>query len=481
MSWDSDTFLHVFDLSTNRIPTSVVSAYIPINSQMKSRYYAWNTASNTLANSNTTTLSDVGSSSVADGKDGQTVTVNLYDPSKTPIQLCKDIYYDHKNGNLIFRQDDGSIRVYTRPFASSSTYSDPTPQSYTSTAPMTSSPNSITTSGYYPMIVSHPNNRFAVYYVVNGANTILVVLANRGGSLSMVYSYFYQADGSRIMTKGQIMPPPGGDGGSGTGGNKKTEDKKDDKKTDISGNDLSSYYNWLAFWTTVAGASDKDAVFKASNYIPKSAVVPPVCPSCAYCSGGKCGDGVCANCGGQGGGGTSGQGGYRFADYVSNFGSGTKDLVQDSGSGVKDLLEDTGSGATNLVRDAASGTVGLAKDTVGGAVGLAKETVGGAVGLAKDTVGGAVGLVKDAGSGIAGVLKSHPMQISDRYNEYDRDGRGDRYNEYDRDGRGGPGTYTLPNEPLGRTGIDPYSYNGALVSKGGNYIPITSDFSAFGK
>ena len=43
------------------------------------------------------------------------------------------------------------------------------------------------------------------------------------------------------------------------------------------------------------------------------------------------------------------------------------------------------------------------------------------------------------------------------------------------------GSYSLPNNPLGLQGIDPYSYNGALVSKGGNYIPLTDDFSAFRK
>ena len=33
----------------------------------------------------------------------------------------------------------------------------------------------------------------------------------------------------------------------------------------------------------------------------------------------------------------------------------------------------------------------------------------------------------------------------------------------------------------GSTPIDNYSRYGALVSKGGNFIPITSDFSQFGK
>jgi hypothetical protein len=482
-SWSSDTFIHVFDLSTNKAPTSVLSAYLPINSTVKTRYFAWNSAASSLANSNTLVLSDIGTSSVADGNDGRRIAVNLYDPSKTPFQLCKQIYYDHTNGNLIFGLDDGSISVYSRPFTASS-YSDPPPQSFTSKSPMTGSEKTITTSGYYPMLATHPNNRFSVYYIVNGANTILVVLANRGGVLSIVYSYFYQADGSRIMTKGQIVIDPGPSSSSGTSSSSSSSSGSGSSGTD-SANSLSDYYNWLAFWTTVAGAKDKESVFKASNYIPKTAVVPPVCPSCAYCSGGRCGGGVCTNCGGQGGNGTSG--GYRFADYLVKFGSGTKDLVEDAGSGATNLVRDAGSGATNLVRDA--GTAGLGVLAVGaglgvgavqGGVGLAKETVGGAVGLAKETVGGTIGLAREAGSGVVGALKSHPMKIRERREdgEYRRQ---DGADYPDRDGRGGRGTYTLPNAPLGQSGIDPYSYNGALVSKGGNYIPITSDFSAFGK
>lgn len=484
-SWSSDTFIHVFDLSTNKTPTSVVSAYFPINSPVKNRYYAWNSAAYSLSNTNTLVLSDIGSSSVADGKDSTQVKVSLYDPSKTPFQLCKQIYYDHTNGNLIFGLDDGSISVYNRPFTSSS-YSDPVPQSFTSKSPMTSSEKSITTSGYYPMVVTHPNNRFSVYYVVNGANTILVVLANRAGVLSVVYSYFYQADGSRIMTKGQIITLNNSSGsGTGTTTTAGTDSTTSDSGTTGSGTDdansLSDYYNWLAFWTTVAGAKDKDSVFKASNYIPKTAVVPPVCPSCAYCSGGSCGGGVCTNCGGQGGDGTGG--GYSFADYLVKFGSGTKDLVEDTGSGATSLVRDAGAAGLGVLAVGA----GLGVGAVKGGVGLAKETVGGAVGLAKETVGGTIGLAREAGSGIAGALKSNPVQInqqnvdddSRRRDGYGRGGDGEQY--YDGEGRGGRGTYTLPNAPLGQSGIDPYSYNGALVSKGGNYIPITSDFSAFGK
>jgi hypothetical protein len=124
-----------------------------------------------------------------------------------------------------------------------------------------------------------------------------------------------------------------------------------------------------------------------------------------------------------------------------------KDLLEDTGSGAKDLLEDTGSGATSLLRDAASG---------------------------------AAGLLRDAGSGVAGVLKTNPLQIDNR-NKNEQSQSQQYVNNPYQTGYYTQGTYNLPNNPLGIQGIDPYSYNGALVSKGSNYIPVTSDFSSFRK
>jgi hypothetical protein len=123
---------------------------------------------------------------------------------------------------------------------------------------------------------------------------------------------------------------------------------------------------------------------------------------------------------------------------------------------------------------AVQGGVGLAKDTVGGAVGLAKETVGGTVGLARETVGGAVDLVKGAGTGAVNLLgPKNPTQVgSSGEAQYDENG------QLISGGSGG-GSQGLGRQ--GIPGIDPYSYYGALPRKGANYMPITADFSAFGR
>jgi len=100
-------------------------------------------------------------------------------------------------------------------------------------------------------------------------------------------------------------------------------------------------------------------------------------------------------------------------------------------------------------------------------------------------------LLEDAGSGAAALLKSNPLQIngqgansnnsnSNNSNNSNTNTGGQPNNPY-QTGYYSQGTYNLPNNPLGIQGIDPYSYNGALVQKGSNYIPITDDFSSFRK
>ena len=136
------------------------------------------------------------------------------------------------------------------------------------------------------------------------------------------------------------------------------------------------------------------------------------------------------------------------------------------------MVENTGSETVGLLRDAGSGSVGLLRDATTGSIGLLRDATTGSVGLLRDATTGSVGLLRDAGSGTASLLKSNPTQLSQI--------NGNAGQPY-----GYVGGYyqgqTMQNNSRGIQHIDPYSYNGALVSKGGNYIPVTDDFSAFRK
>jgi hypothetical protein len=259
-------------------------------------------------------------------------------------------------------------------------------------------------------------------------------------------------------------------------------------------------------------------MFKSSNYIPKTSAIPRSCPQCPY---GSNHTEVCTNCGGKGGSGTSSKYKNKFSDFLANYGSGYKGNGKWSGYGkngdyhrngrnpsLGKLAQETGSGIVDLTKTALKETTSLARDAGSGTAGFLKDTGSGAVGLLKETGSGVKNLIGDVGSGAAGLLKSNPAQIKSPNSGTQgtgtqgtgtqgtgtqgtgTQGTGTQGTGTQGTGTGqsasqsnysSSGTYSLPNNPLGLQGIDPYSYNGALVSKGGNYIPVTSDFSSFRK
>jgi hypothetical protein len=271
-----------------------------------------------------------------------------------------------------------------------------------------------------------------------------------------------------------------------------------------------TYEYWLAYWNSM---SDSQNPTYSEDYLLKTQVVPPVCPTCPSCST----TGTCTNCGGTGGAGTLGTAGTGtgtgtgegVSGVINNTVNTAGDIVNratlagtvlagGAGLGAYNLasktLDMTGSGvsgAVGLARDTVGGTVGLARDTVGGTVGLARETVGGTVGLARETVGGAVGLLKSAGTGVKDVLTQGPRQSQYGGQSIGNQSVGTQSQYGGQQSTGYQGTDTAVQSQYGMSGAaryntapgaDPYSYYGALPSKGqSNYIPITADFSAFSK
>ena len=256
-----------------------------------------------------------------------------------------------------------------------------------------------------------------------------------------------------------------------------------------------------------------------SNYLLKTEVVPPVCPTCPSCSSSS---GVCTNCGGNGGCGTqttdtsgnntsvksivnNGVGGVTdigrdaiagtaylgksAIQGISDVASGTGNFLKDSGSGIGQFAKDSGSGIGQFAKDSASGVYGATKDIGSGAYGATKDIVGGGVGIGRDIVGGGVGIGRDIVGGVGGMFNGGPNGQGGYQNSYG----GPQYNNTGQGGYGGPqynntgqgynqGGYLQP-KPSTTPGQDPYSYYGTLPPRegGSNYIPITANFSSFGK
>ena len=125
----------------------------------------------------------------------------------------------------------------------------------------------------------------------------------------------------------------------------------------------------------------------------------------------------------------------------------TADILKSTGSGATDLLKSAGSGATDLLKSGASGATDLLKSTASGATDLLKSAGSGLKEIATDNINAANAR---GGAGTGGLAGSGGVT--------------------------GTGISTR-----GVNGVDNYSYYGALVPKGGNYMPVTADFSAFAK
>jgi hypothetical protein len=219
-----------------------------------------------------------------------------------------------------------------------------------------------------------------------------------------------------------------------------------------------------------------------NNYILKTQVVPPVCPSCPSCS--TCnttGNGACSNCGGQGGSGTLSSSGNSIVDnsqnYISNAASGLKNLAENTGSGVKNFAENTGSGVKNFAENTGSGVKNFAENTGSGVKDLVEDTGSGVKDLLENTGSGVKNLVENTGSGLKSLITDNGTYGGNGAYRNDNINAGSGNAIGSRSGAGYMGTRNQYN-----TALDQYSYFGKLPDKdSGNYLPVTADFSRFGR
>ena len=291
--------------------------------------------------------------------------------------------------------------------------------------------------------------RFDSTGVYNGNGTIISTTALLAGSTLSNSSN--SSSSSSATTSASTSSTIGTSGASSTSG------------IDLSGNDLTDFFKLYSLWK-----SNPNNEY-SQDYVLKSSIVPPVCPSCPSCPSSCNKDGVCTNCGGQGGSGTLSSNGNttlkidtrtNIPGAVASLGGTVGDVANKALDTTGDVVDEAG----NLVKGAVTGTVGLAKDAVTGTVGLAK-----------DAVSGTVGLLKDAGSGVKDVLTSRPTQINSGASTTST-GTATADNQTQPYGGKAYGSSSY-----GGSGATNYNYYGAIPEKRSNFIPITSDFSAFGK
>jgi len=180
--------------------------------------------------------------------------------------------------------------------------------------------------------------------------------------------------------------------------------------------------------------------------------VPPVCPACPACP--KAPSKVqCTNCGGQGGSGTLGSSGRSVVQSDGQTRSGDPNIINNAVNTTGDLATTTIKTADNLLRDTASGTVDIASGIGGGIMKL-----------------------------LTPEQRAQQQQAQQQMNGQQMNGQQAPLTSVQRQ-QYPQGTRTQYNEQQTRKPVSTdFSRNGLLPEKQqGAFLPLTADFSAFGR
>lgn len=441
MPWDTKTYMHMVRLK---------SAFDSGDSQNMYTFKYETGSSPDITRYTNEPIKLTSQEADKDTNNNKYVVDPYYDSSKKVYQLSKYVKFDASNGELIIRSNN-SITVYNRNNTSVS-YSTPDKIKNTSTV--------IKSVSYSPFIISD-NYQNQVLYIPDGKNT-LIALFQMDSAKKGQYKI---ANLARFTETGLDNGNTSDKKGSTDTKEKKEKEPKDTNDSDIpvppSGadeNTISNYYKWYWYWKSSNEGSENSASKYSDDYILKTQIVPPVCPSCPSCTG----NGSCTNCGGQGGSGTLNADGSTVVNgnttltnmpntSAANYQMPPQTIQTPPDDNVKNQGGTKGPGIINNTVDTAGKIVGGTVDTAGKVVG---GTVGAVAGVANNAIN-TVGKILTQGEGSEG---SNSLYSSS-----------------------GPPIPGQGQAVSVSTPIDNYSRYGALVSKGSNYIPVTSDFSQFGK
>jgi hypothetical protein len=308
---------------------------------------------------------------------------------------------------------------------------------------------------------------------------------------------------------------------------------------------ISEYFKWYWYWKSGTGASsspeqNSDYILKTQIIPP----VCPGCSSCPSCQnsgdgtctncGGKGGSGTLTTSGtsifdasgnqttceklgpnkigydasknkilcyqpkstgsssSYGSGSSSSYGSGSSSSYgsgsSSSYGSGSSKTHGSSSSSSKNNTHNQGQWGSNsaggVINNAISTTGGVIGGTAMGAEAVVGETVSGAGRLVNNVIDKTSGLISGAGHGVSNLLTN--SQGGNNQSGYNQSGNnqsgynqsGNKQSGYKQSGNNQRSSYYGTQNQY----MDEYSYNGQLPSKGAsNFMPITTDFSAFGR
>ena len=455
MPWAESTYMHIIKLknyqSSNFSPTHIMSFMFGPGGSMSNKYYSLQTAAIRIQNDDN------------DPSNDKYVYDDYYDTNKSVYQLSKYVKFDRSNGNLIIRSDSG-ITIYDR----NGSVTNSKGQGTSST---------MQNNDFNSFIVSD-NYKYIVLYLPISTKTMIALL-----KIDPSDSNRFKIEKVVRFNKDGIETESGTSESSGA-----TQPTLD----------MNEFYKRYSpnVWNMPMGSNSE---YMSEDYLLKTQIVPPVCPSCPSCAYSS---GACSNCGGAGGSGTLNGDGKTLVDSNKGKDNVTGTAVVTSGGAV---VSGT-TGSDKPINNAVSQTTNTLNTTVGTAGVLGGQTLDTTADILKSTGSGATDLLKSAGSGATDLLKSGASGATDLLKSTASGATdllksaGSGLKEIATDNRNaanvrsapgaatGTGAVAVPTAVVGTgistrgvNGIDNYSYYGALPSKGGNYMPITADFSAFSK
>ncbi len=467
VTWGTKTFLYVMNLSNantagnTTVGNTTVSysgsyqpaamAYYKDRALTLSSKYTVNNAE--LDNKRTIYLKST-YSYTSNGNDDKNVIETFYDTTKGVYQLMNNIKYDVANGNLLIQSKTGAnkqVDVFYRDARHLDVLTPDTSLTSSTSTSTDASKKAFTQTANYPYFIKDDLENHTVMYWPNDDNTIIIIFANAldsDGSLKVI-KY-------RRFLKGKVY----------TGSASNYAEEKDDLPSDLSGNSnlLDAFARWYIYFN--ANSIGSSGLMNSNDYLLKTQIVPPVCPACPGCKG------VCTNCGGNGGSGTQ-------SSNQQSLAFDNKTLVGATGSLVANTVGTAGN-IVNSTVGTAGNVVNKTVDVAGNVVGKTLDTAGNIVGKTFDAAGNLLGSTADRlGLDRVGYNQSYggPTNTSNSNNATGYPSSSGRSSSEYRPGSNNTGVSTFPNA----SPKDMYSYNGALQSKGGNFIPVTTDFSRFGR
>lgn len=474
ISYASDTILHIFKITDYPAGTLSRKNFLLIKTafinsgtlDIKNWSYDWLLGSNYSYRGSVKTiqLSQAKTDSskeniIVSVKDNSTGSyANLY-------QLMRSAIYDQDTGNLfLLKSDDGSTRTIDKAYRRNGDELEIDYERPTNPSLLTDSTVS------HPWGVPDSDNNLIVFYPFSN-KTVIVVLREVGDDGNLSFGPVVRFNGKQLdngYTLDTPAPSSSSDSGSSSSsGSGSSSSSSSGSSSSGSGSGSSTsdtdrinqlYDLWLYYFDSLASSGT------SNDYILKTQIVPPVCPQCPDCN---CGDGVCTTCGGNGGSGTRiNNDRTRGATGQSNN-STTDKILNDNKNNQDTRFNNPNIGGT--ISNVSGDVTGLVGSTVGTAGGLVGSTIGTAGGIVNNAVNTAGGLLYSAGSGAVNLLKPGQSQTGPVGINYQTQQPGVQQ----RDQYYSQGQINTP--------VDNYSQYGALPSRGGNYMPMTADFSQFGK